>query len=107
MPIEILAGSFQRHIKTFKKFELITRAQKPTFKNDYEYVDFALSVLQRSFTTPLEAFPNDLEQTCRGLTKSSKNSEELRNMGKISNSGKSIFRSILIKLYFYNNRTWI
>lgn len=74
-------NGFYEYAKLFRKFELVTRAQRQRFANDYEYVDFALSILQRSFSSALESFPNSLEEVVGNFVKSDVESETFRTLG--------------------------
>lgn len=80
-------------MKTFKKFQLVMKTKKMEFVNDYDYVDHALYVLGYKFTTPLEAFKNDLEGN-NGETKSTSEAENYRSIGNDLFRAKVFFEAL-------------
>lgn len=71
-----------RLCRILRKLEVMQNIfPKPEFKQDYEYVDYALQVLGETIVTPFEVFPNLLEATPLAQVKSMATSVDARNIG--------------------------
>lgn len=79
-------------IRIIRKLEAMQNIYpKPEFKQDYEYVDYALHVLGETIVTPFEVFPNFLEASPFAQVKSTAKSVDARNIGM-----KNIFNNQFI-----------